>query len=240
MMDAVTVLLCLTTFILLFLGKMTFYPSHTSSLWRQNSVLLVTAHPDDECMFFGPVISCLLDQGVPVHILCLSTGNWYGQGETRRKEFHESCTALGISDDDRHMIDDDELPDNPAVEWGGGHILKYVKEYIERWNISALLTFDKHGVSGHANHISIFHAVKDYPGISVYTLLTVNTMRKYISVFDVFVALTLKERICFTQIGSLAKPFIAMTKHRSQLLWFRYLYMMFSRYMLFSSIEQVT
>jgi N-acetylglucosaminylphosphatidylinositol deacetylase len=38
------------------------------------SVLLVTAHPDDEAMFFAPTIHTLLQQGASVHILCLSNG----------------------------------------------------------------------------------------------------------------------------------------------------------------------
>ena len=37
-------------------------------------VLLVTAHPDDECMFFTPTVRALVSEGVPVHVLCLSTG----------------------------------------------------------------------------------------------------------------------------------------------------------------------
>ena len=37
--------------------------------------LLVTAHPDDECMFFGPTLVGLLrDPACTVYLLCLSTG----------------------------------------------------------------------------------------------------------------------------------------------------------------------
>lgn len=37
-------------------------------------VLLVIAHPDDECMFFGPTIFRLCEQGAEVYLLCLSNG----------------------------------------------------------------------------------------------------------------------------------------------------------------------
>lgn len=38
--------------------------------------LLVTAHPDDECMFFVPLLENLrYMRGVQVHVLCLSTGD---------------------------------------------------------------------------------------------------------------------------------------------------------------------
>ena len=37
------------------------------------AVLVITAHPDDECMFFSPTI-LNLQQCSTVHLLCLSTG----------------------------------------------------------------------------------------------------------------------------------------------------------------------
>lgn len=43
---------------------------------KAKRVLMVVAHPDDECMFFGPTIFRLCEQGADVHILCLSTGKF--------------------------------------------------------------------------------------------------------------------------------------------------------------------
>lgn len=40
----------------------------------QHCVLLVTAHPDDEAMFFAPTILRLIEEGLRVALLCLSTG----------------------------------------------------------------------------------------------------------------------------------------------------------------------
>lgn len=36
--------------------------------------LVVTAHPDDECMFFAPTIIRLVELNASVHLLCLSEG----------------------------------------------------------------------------------------------------------------------------------------------------------------------
>jgi hypothetical protein len=59
-------------------------------------LLLVTAHPDDETMFFGPVL--LGRSGhQQISLLCLSTGDADGQGETRRKELAAACDKLGIA-----------------------------------------------------------------------------------------------------------------------------------------------
>lgn len=63
----------------------------------RKSVLLVTAHPDDECMFFTPSIRNFINEGSRVDLLCLSTGNYDGMGQQRRGELERSCSILGIS-----------------------------------------------------------------------------------------------------------------------------------------------
>ena len=43
--------------------------------YGERGVLIVTAHPDDECMFFAPTILMLQQlTGADVHLLCLSSG----------------------------------------------------------------------------------------------------------------------------------------------------------------------
>lgn len=61
--------------------------------------LLVIAHPDDECMFFGPTVIGLLQQKCELYLLCLSIGNYYQQGKKRKEELHSSCRSLGIKAD---------------------------------------------------------------------------------------------------------------------------------------------
>lgn len=49
-------------------------PTRTRGSLKARRVLVVVAHPDDECMFFGPTIYRLCEQDADVHILCLSNG----------------------------------------------------------------------------------------------------------------------------------------------------------------------
>ena len=46
------------------------------SLKLEGKILLITAHPDDECMFFAPTIisSTLTKSNVEIFLLCLSEG----------------------------------------------------------------------------------------------------------------------------------------------------------------------
>lgn len=66
-------------------------------MFNKSSILLVTAHPDDECMFFSPTIQAL-SKVATIRILCLSTGNDQGLGRVREKELQGSCAQLGIKD----------------------------------------------------------------------------------------------------------------------------------------------
>lgn len=43
---------------------------------KPHRVLLITAHPDDECMFFGPAIQRLSKiKDIQLYLMCLSIGN---------------------------------------------------------------------------------------------------------------------------------------------------------------------
>lgn len=64
-------------------------------LESHNHILFVTAHPDDECMFFGPSIQSL-GKNCDISVLCLSIGNEMGLGSIRRKELGLSCDELGV------------------------------------------------------------------------------------------------------------------------------------------------
>jgi hypothetical protein len=48
-------------------------PNDGFKAWGQR-VLFVIAHPDDEAMFFVPTVVQLVNSGVQVHLLCLSSG----------------------------------------------------------------------------------------------------------------------------------------------------------------------
>ncbi|KAG5965870.1 hypothetical protein E4U58_002667, partial [Claviceps cyperi] len=75
---------------------------------RSKRICLLIAHPDDEAMFFAPTVLALTrpQTGNHVKILCLSTGNADGLGETRRKELVKSGVHLGLrGEDDVFVVD---------------------------------------------------------------------------------------------------------------------------------------
>ena len=70
-------------------------------------VLLLTAHPDDECFFFAPTILALRRSNLNPEIfsLCLSTGNADGIGERRKTELGHSLDILGVDEDKRRIVE---------------------------------------------------------------------------------------------------------------------------------------
>lgn len=62
-----------------------------------DKILLVIAHPDDECMFFLPTLLALRRSHLALYLLCLSTGNAYGKGDVRLHELRHVCRWLQVS-----------------------------------------------------------------------------------------------------------------------------------------------
>lgn len=80
--------------------------STTELAIRSQDILLVTAHPDDEAMFFAPTIMSLSRKpSLGLFHLCLSSGNADGLGVIRKAELTNSLDVLGIHRDKRWTID---------------------------------------------------------------------------------------------------------------------------------------
>ncbi|XP_009864967.1 PREDICTED: N-acetylglucosaminyl-phosphatidylinositol de-N-acetylase, partial [Apaloderma vittatum] len=108
-----------------------------------------------------PVIVCMIDDDKWCCCVCLFvSGNYYNQGEIRKKELEQSCFLLGIPPSGVTVIDHRDLPDNPAVEWDTQLLAAFVLKHVEANNINLVVTFDAGGVSGHANHISLYTALR--------------------------------------------------------------------------------
>ncbi|MCJ1407509.1 N-acetylglucosaminyl-phosphatidylinositol de-N-acetylase [Ptychographa xylographoides] len=184
---------------------------------RNKRICLLIAHPDDEAMFFAPTVLALTENGLGNHvkILCLSSGNADGLGATRKKEIAASASLLGLrSADDVFVIDDDAFPDAMAKTWdatkistvlssafsgssnGGSSSSARADNNGPTATIDVLITFDEHGVSGHRNHISLYHGavawvralMRGHGGwecpVTLYTLRSTNVVRKYLSILD--------------------------------------------------------
>ena len=71
-----------------------------------DTVLIVTAHPDDETLGAGATVASLVEIGVTVHLMCATAGEAAydeagivepGLADTRRSELADAAAALGIA-----------------------------------------------------------------------------------------------------------------------------------------------
>lgn len=95
-------LVVLLAAILSFLVNPSQSDSALSALPSHSNVLLLTAHPDDEAMFFAPTLLGLRNN---IFSLCLSVGNADGLGETRKEELVASLDVLGVQEGKRWVVD---------------------------------------------------------------------------------------------------------------------------------------
>jgi N-acetylglucosaminylphosphatidylinositol deacetylase len=105
-------------------------PPIPSSLYNKRIILLI-AHPDDESMFFSPALQALTDPALGNHvkILCLSTGDADGLGETRRKELESAALTLGLrQSQDVFVMDDERFKDGMNETWAEKDIARVLAQ----------------------------------------------------------------------------------------------------------------
>lgn len=238
---------------------------NTTRLPEKKSFCIVTAHPDDECMFFSPTINALVQSGNQVSILCLSTGDAEGIGKVRSKELERSAKILRF---EQTCLDHDGLPDSMSTKWDSKVIVKQIQQHIKSRTtpIDGFITFDEFGVSSHPNHISILPALRQYRASlqgdkaqhpTIWKLLTTSLPRKYIGIGDVLPTLIMTTWRAATEPGKRKKkkenhmcvmsdPIQAfrgqramVRGHRSQMRWFRWFWVVIGRYMYINELKKV-
>ncbi|KAG0045535.1 N-acetylglucosaminyl-phosphatidylinositol de-N-acetylase [Gryganskiella cystojenkinii] len=250
----------------------------------RTSIALVIAHPDDEVMFFGPTLAELTrpENGNTVRVLCMSSGNHDGLGETRKKELVASCKSFGIRESHVTVLEREELKDGPKELWDPSLVGDQMNLFAKKHNIETLITFDEKGVSAHTNHIACYVGLTYFiqtfkertPVKTCYVLKSVSLLRKYISILDLPFTMVMTEALMplvsqYMGVGGAAaliggqnsttnrtnlRPlellFVsspsaivqakgAMEKHESQMVWFRKIYVIFSRYMSVNELRRV-
>ncbi|KAL3624107.1 hypothetical protein CASFOL_032923 [Castilleja foliolosa] len=127
---------------------------------KRKNVLLVIAHPDDESMFFTPVINYLIKTGHNLHVLCVSTGNADRMGSIRKQELHLACAVLKIPSQQVNVLDHPDLQDGFGKYWDSGLLASVIGNEIHTCSIDLIITFDDYGISGHCNHRDVHQGVR--------------------------------------------------------------------------------
>mmetsp|Transcript_13010 Transcript_13010/g.16888 ORF Transcript_13010/g.16888 Transcript_13010/m.16888 type:complete len:279 (-) Transcript_13010:470-1306(-) len=243
------------------------------SMLTTRILLLVTAHPDDESMFFVPTLKSFHSNYT--YILCLSNGNGDGLGAKRKVEL-ETCSSsqFGISKDNVFVIDNEKLQDGKSNLWHAEDVSQLVYETLvlvskrhakdngdgEKHSIM-VATFDEHGVSHHPNHVATHFGVKRFASqfseqlislnAAAYKLYTVPIAEKFVGPLSFLwnnhtgedeneASSKWLENDKFVFVNSdLYKSYRAMACHYTQFVWYRRLFITFSRYTFVNNLHRI-
>ncbi|VDK55371.1 unnamed protein product [Cylicostephanus goldi] len=199
-----------------------------------SKVLLVIAHPDDETMFFTPALRSLSLAGHRIFILCVSNGNFEGLGRKRTYELRDAVQHLGVSPSDVTVLDYDVFQD--GGQWDKQGLGDVLLRHMEVLSVDMVLSFDGGGVSSHKNHVACFDALQEVytrgmipEDVQIFVLDSVSIFRKYVGIYDAPLSIARAPFHYFARGRDVAAAWRAMCRHRSQFVWFRFLYMIFSR-----------
>jgi LmbE family N-acetylglucosaminyl deacetylase len=124
-------------------------------------MMLVVAHPDDECFAFGGALALAADQGVETYVICLTDGQAATHrgdaasgeelGKMRRAEFAASCDVLGVTYHELLDYHDAQLEFTNIAKTAG----RLVKR-MRRFQPDVVLTFGSDGaLNTHPDHMIV-------------------------------------------------------------------------------------
>jgi N-acetylglucosaminylphosphatidylinositol deacetylase len=232
----------------------------THRISQADKVLLVTSHPDDEVMFYTPFLLALQKRRTAVYILCLSNGNADGLGSQRASELYRACEALGVQADHVTVVNHPGLCDGMNTHWSPMLVSDIVVAHINTIKPDTVVTFDDFGVSGHCNHVHTHQGCllamsqlqlerdtsssersrgkKEQQPIRGYVLQSTSLYRKFLGPFDILFSLWGSEEELAVNLN-LCRLFGAMAAHKSQLVWFRLLFLLFSRFSFINTFSEM-
>jgi len=230
----------------------------------------VIAHPDDEALFFSPLLLAAKTAiETSVSILCLSNGNAQGLGVVRSKELYASAALYGIARDRVSIIDHAQLQDGMDQHWPPTLVADIVARHVQELNdlvtdttstrttaaakamVDVLVTFDARGVSGHVNHIATCNGVKlslaslassssSFSRLRCFHLTTTNAMRRFAGPFDLLLSLWFSRNVEVAVNANLWAVYHALFTHESQNVWYRKIFVFISRYSYINTFEENT
>ncbi|HEY1455885.1 MAG TPA: PIG-L family deacetylase [Candidatus Dormibacteraeota bacterium] len=124
-------------------------------------LLVVMAHPDDECMATGGLILRHTRAGIPTNLICATCGEkgWMGKPpgakqedlkEIRAKELELAAAALALG-----TVELWDYPDGGVRDSDQQEITQRIWEQISNLRPRAVVAFGPDGVYGHPDHIAV-------------------------------------------------------------------------------------
>ena len=187
------------------------------------ALLLVISHPDDEAMFFSPLVFAMEKN---LRILSLSNGGFEGLGSVRAAEMQRAARHYGC---EAKVLDDWRLRDGPEEHWEPRVVAEVVGHYLDSLpeKPEALAAFDDRGASMHPNHRATSQGLRLLHTQRPLLLFELRTQP-----FLGPLALLLPRGTAVFVVYNTQpwKTWAALSTHASQFLWYRKLFIWLSAY----------
>ena len=132
---------------------------------KQDTLLAVFAHPDDESLVAGGTLARYASEGWQTALLCATRGEWgpisdyeladyENLGEVRERELRAACQVLGVSWLRFLDLNDGAVEAVLGAEEEAQTLEKIVRA-IRELRPQIVITFGPDGLYGHADHIAI-------------------------------------------------------------------------------------
>jgi N-acetylglucosaminylphosphatidylinositol deacetylase len=204
-------------------------------------VLFITAHPDDESMFFSPTISSLREAGWELHILCMSHS-----GDIRKEELRNAVNSMGFRYSNVHIRNyEDGFDSKLNLSDVADDIVEVAKDF------DMIVSFDGMGVTQHPNHIAVYQAYRkaakrilnDYPHTKLLVLDSMSPLTRFLGPIP-FIFTYLKHFIFPDTVviyGNVIpyESWRGMSFHESQWIWYRKLNVVFSSHHYYNELAEL-
>ena len=194
----------------------------------QMHALFVIAHPDDEAMFFSPLVNSLSHWGHKVSLLCLSTGDAYGLGSTRRQELLDDMQInFRVPASRVSIVDHKDMQDGIDKDWSDEAVSAAILKEVEQKfpDVDLYVSFDSWGINGHKNHVGTHKGLmeampslrdsaiienplsgaEEAPSsrrkIQVWLLQSIGPLRTFLGPMDFFISLALQHMATILDTG---------------------------------------
>lgn len=138
-----------------------------------------------------------------------------------------------------------------CTHWDEGLIAACIADAVTNVSASMVISFDACGVSGHTNHRAVHCGLRRLMlerrtldiSFEAWQLVSAGLLRKFMGVLDA--PLSMREAaaapdsvVCYRAVSPMC-IMGAMGKHRSQWVWFRKLFVVFSRYTYVNTLQRM-
>lgn len=179
-------------------------------LIKSGNVLVIYPHPDDELSFSGGLINKLANKkDINLYVISTTCGEHGDEvlklppdelGKVRINEFTEVMNTLGVKNFNLWDFTDGGMPAQKAK------LKERLSEFIKKYKIDLVVTYEKFGLYGHPDHIILSKVVNEISKELDFQVLYSTLPKKILEKIELPKTLTYEDRVVDLKLDEIATP----------------------------------